>query len=498
MNIVLGPVLSFRGAAGSRWEVGALVVTEGPGTPQLRWRVGTGAPQAAQALQLAQHKTRTVWRLDMTADQGPDAVPVSYEVEGQSWTFTLPPAGLLPRMAYTSCNGFSSLKLMKAVHDKNALWTVLKARHDAAPYHLLLMGGDQVYADEMWETVEPLKKWNELPADVANAAKFTAALEARVRDFYFNLYVRRWSQPEMRTLFAQVPTLMMWDDHDIFDGWGSYPPARHNCPVFQGIYRVARESFRIFQRQEDGQTLQAASLAPQLGFSVGHRIGDLAILCLDMRSERTLDQVLSAEHWRAVLGWIDGLEARRHLLVMSSIPVIYPSFSVIEKTLGALPGQQELEDDLKDHWTNRTHQAERLRLIHRLLDFSERKKTRVTLLSGDVHVGALGILESQRDGADGPSNASVINQLISSGIVHPAPPAILLFALEHLFPKMESVDRGITAEMATFPGTSRRYLGVRNCLSLEPDNPGRDEGRIWANWLCEGEAQPYTKVIHAV
>ncbi len=27
---------------------------------------------------------------------------------------------------------------------------------------------------------------------------------------------------------------MMWDDHDIFDGWGSYPHALLTCSVFQG------------------------------------------------------------------------------------------------------------------------------------------------------------------------------------------------------------------------------------------------------------------------
>ena len=34
-----------------------------------------------------------------------------------------------------------------------------------------------------------------------------------------------------------VLTLQMqiWDDHDIWDGWGSYPDRMQNCPVFQGM-----------------------------------------------------------------------------------------------------------------------------------------------------------------------------------------------------------------------------------------------------------------------
>ncbi|MCB2070589.1 MAG: hypothetical protein KDF67_13685, partial [Ottowia sp.] len=67
--------------------------------------------------------------------------------------------------------------------------------------------------------------------------------------------------------------------------------------------------------------------------------------------------------------------------------------------------------------TSRPNLAERLRLIHRLLDASA-SGTRITVLSGDVHVAALGVIESDR--RDVPANANVINQLTSSGIEHPA------------------------------------------------------------------------------
>lgn len=72
-----------------------------------------------------------------------------------------------------------------------------------------------------------------------------------------------------------------------------------------------------------------------------------------------------------------------------------------------------------------------------------------------------------------------------------------LFYLEHVGDRSETVDRGITAAMYPFPGTSHRYIGARNYLSLEPDFPGAGE-RLWANWWVEGETQPCTKAIHAV
>ena len=119
------------------------------------------------------------------------------------------------------------------------------------------------------------------------------------------------------------------------------------------------------------------------------------------------------------------------------------------------------------------HRQERLRLVHRLLAFAD-AKNRVTVLSGDVHVAALGIIESTRSTADDPST-QVINQLTSSGIVHPPPAGVVLFFLETVTGKKMELDRDLYSEMLEFPGTHHQYIGARNWLSIEPD----DSGRIW-------------------
>ncbi|MBK7830230.1 hypothetical protein [Nannocystis sp.] len=151
-------------------------------------------------------------------------------------------------------------------------------------------------------------------------------------------------------------------------------------------------------------------------------------MALDLRSERSSSQVMSPAAWDAAFRWIDRQEGLRHLIVMTSIPVVYVDLGAVEDALGFMPGQQELEDDLRDHWSSRGHHGERLRLIHRLLDFGKARATRVTIVSGDVHVGALGLIESSRD-----DQLQVISQLISSGIVHPPAPAIFIYALDQLF-----------------------------------------------------------------
>jgi hypothetical protein len=182
---------------------------------------------------------------------------------------------------------------------------------------------------------------------------------------------------------------------------------------------------------------------------------------------------------------------------MSSVPAIYLDLSVMEKTLALLPGRQSFEDDLEDLWRTPNHQLERLRLLHRLLSFAAHRSCRVTLLSGDVHVAALGVLESHRSSARNlPVRSQVINQLISSPIVHPPPPAVVTFAYEVIADKVESfdIDRGLQARLLKFPGTNTRFLAARNWLSMTFDK----QWRMWAEWHVENEAVRYSKVVQPV
>jgi hypothetical protein len=510
--IKLGPILKFLGCQDDTWGVSALVVTAVGDTTPILEVSGQPKPLAVKLRELP-HSNSCVWRFDFAIAQTAVAQRVQYSLDGAVHFFEVPPKSGRPAMAYVSCNGFSDPKLMKQVDEQNALWARMGRLHEAqdkirgrqfGPWSLLLMGGDQVYSDMIWHAIPELSAWCDLPWKQREVQPFTDGMRARVEDFFENLYLTRWAQPEVAAIMASIPTVMMWDDHDIMDGWGSYPWEQHSCPVYQGLFAIARDYFKLFQLQATN-ALPPATLPAQTAFNKAFRMGSMGLLALDMRSERqphkpagpqdadhTPDQVMSEQSWNAVYKWLDAQNAMSHLLVMSSIPVVHPSFGLLEKMLGFLPGQQELEDDLRDHWTSSPHLQERLRLVHRLLRLSAEKNCRVTLLSGDVHVAAVGAVESDRN--DVHPNARVVNQLTSSGIVHPAPPAMARFFLEQACTNVETVDRGITARMYEFPATSRRLIGARNFLTLEPDA----QDRLWANWWVEGEADPTTKVIHPV
>jgi len=497
MTIRLGPVLNFRGCVGGAWKLSALVATDDGKPPALEFESG-GAPGTIPAKAIGGFKAGraelALWRYDFLVKQTAAAGAARYTLDGTQRTIQVPALDAAPRIAYASCNGFSSLKLMKSTKVPYALWEDLARKHAAEPFHLLLLGGDQLYTDSMWEELEALAAWAALPTNEGVKREAPASLRQQVSNFFRTLYPRRWSQPEIAEALACIPTLMMWDDHDIMDGWGSYDKALNECDVYRCIFGSAREAFARYQLQCADAETHPLALPGQKQFTLGCRIGPLAVLALDMRSERTADRVLSQESWKVVYDWLDALPSvqdggPRHLFVMSSIPVIYPDFALLEAALGLFPGRQELEDDLKDHWSSVTHRQERLRFIHRLLGFGARSGCRVTLLSGDVHVGAVGVVRSQRAGA-----GEVINQLTSSGIVHPAPPGMVLFFLENVLGKAAEDDRDIRSEIVPIPGTRNHYIGARNWLALAPDG----ENRYWANWYTEAESHPYVKVIHPV
>ena len=102
-------------------------------------------------------------------------------------------------------------------------------------YHLLVLGGDQLYSDEIWGQLKTLRDWNDLP-DKKKGAQPSEKMRREIESFYFNLYLRQWSREGIRDVLASIPSLMMWDDHDIFDGWGSYSEKQQGWPVFQAIF----------------------------------------------------------------------------------------------------------------------------------------------------------------------------------------------------------------------------------------------------------------------
>jgi phosphodiesterase/alkaline phosphatase D-like protein len=376
------------------------------------------------------------------------------------------------RIAFTACNGLERDLPGDARPGRNAHWCHLANEHASHPFQLLLQGGDQVYADGVWDVVPELARWitDGRPVDRILSA---TALSA-VHDFYFDLYCWVWGQRDLVPLLASIPSLMMWDDHDIFDGWGSHGSKLQACPIFQAVWSVAREHFALFQlgvcpapRPEELDDTRVTH------FGWSYALGNTGVIAPDLRSERTQRRVMGEAGWNWFVQALAELSHCRHVLLISSVPVVNFDLSPLERLLALLPADWLMQDDLRDQWRSYVHRKEWRRLVSHLLDFSEQTRTRVTVLSGEIHLGAFG--KVYRDETE-------CLQLISSGIVHPSPPRRYARLLDLLSRGSSKVTPDTRLAMLPLPNLNIRYLAARNWLSLDcgPD------GAIAAQWHGEG------------
>ncbi|WP_373778744.1 hypothetical protein [Glaesserella sp.] len=562
-KLLFGPVLSFRGCVNDVWKVSALIAVESKAS--VPTMLLNGKPTAPPSL-LLEYDGRCYLRYDLSSLQQNDEVRVAYNVVGiaETWHFTVPAKSSPPRLSYVSCNGLSDPNgLRKLIKAKNSVWEDLLASHDKLlrpagykldkeqlwhearihdqgiqRFHLLVMGGDQLYLDSMWEDIKSLKRWIGMSRQEQLKYKVPDKLDKEIESYYFNHYCESWLSKERnqwgaknRTLdsaygMATIPTIMMWDDHDIFDGWGSYTPEMQQSPMFQRLFYHARRAFWVFQMQQNindlpplkaqnnqyirrddplfepivwSTILQKDPLAlplldNQASFSSAFRIGPLQIIVPDLRTERSVQQVIGPNTWTALHKWlgnIDNSNNCQHLLFISSVPVVHPKLSLAEAFLDNLGSDHVLDssaDDLKDHWSHDNHEGERKRLAETLLKVAKEKNIKVTFVSGDVHVAAWGVLYKQDVAPH--ENWAQIHQLTSTAIVHPS----LVSVMERLFlnvlntvaKKKQTLDVNLFAEMMLFPGSNRYVMAARNWLALELDNKPNN-AKLWATWRCESQ-----------
>jgi hypothetical protein len=424
----------------------------------------------------------------------------------------IPARGALPRAAFFSCNGASDAKTWGAVMRMKrpyGCWQDLEKQHKAPDggFHLLMGGGDQVYADSLWDTVPELVEFRKLAWD----SKF---MRQRSPDFheyflarYVELYCERWSGTDgIASMLARVPGVYTWDDHDIFDGWGSHEELQ-DSDMYRTVYSAAALAFEAFQLGG----LQTPDKTPRVRIPGDtHYLQtlrfagtecDLDLVVLDLRSGRSsskpkdggkvVHQVMSGAQWDALDAWRRKHAAHpekdtksRHVIVMSSIPLVHMRYGPAMESGGSAV---ELRDDMLDQWESVVHRGERTRLLVDLFTLAKESHCAVTIVSGDVHVGARGLIRS-RNPEHIPTGLAeaAIEQVTSSGIVHP-PPSTLQFLGMRLASQDGVEDLPSFMETEMLPVGGSRYLRERNWLSLrvEPARSAASRPKLWLRWEAE-------------
>lgn len=459
----VGPILYFQGCHGERLNLAAVFVCPDDQAPP---EVTVGADAISPEV---------IHRRDRLAVlRYPFSLPAAggaYEVADERFEVAGIDGGDL-RLAYLSCNGQEHGDSRRSLAERNVMWQRLARQHATAPLNLLLQGGDQLYADEMLDVHPNVQAW----ANGAIRALADDELEVvgdRLRSYLLKSYVKLYSQSTPAWLLARVPSLCMWDDHDICDGWGSLSAERMDSAIGKAVFQAAREFFLLFQLgcsadnpsplcvDRTGKTLTWAAKLP-----------GVLIVAPDLRSERRPERLLGSAGWEAFEQTLRTSNAQR-VLVLSSVPVLGPRLSWVEAVMHYVPGAQKYEDDLRDQWQSRWHRDEWRRFLRTMLNVHEGGNSPVTVLSGEIHLATRCTMAA----AGGP-----LHQLIASGIAHPPPPRSYARMLGTLARMGEAPLPAHPIRLHPLPGRRSIYTAQRNYLVLE-----RSAGRWFARWELEIE-----------
>ncbi|MFJ9734226.1 alkaline phosphatase D family protein [Streptomyces sp. NPDC101171] len=215
----LGPLLRCtEGSCATVW-----VETSEPCTVEVRCSDGAGG--TAPTFQVAGHHYALVTVTGLRPDSS-----TAYEVlldDSQVWPLPdsrFPPSVIRPpgtgdavRVTFGSCRWAAPPADGKDPVGPDALDTLaarLMADPDAERPDVLLLLGDQIYADE---TSARTRSW------LAERRDLDKPPGGQVADYeeYCHLYYESWLDPEVRWLLSTVPSFMIFDDHDIVDDWNT-------------------------------------------------------------------------------------------------------------------------------------------------------------------------------------------------------------------------------------------------------------------------------------
>ncbi|KAL3233393.1 Uncharacterized protein RNJ44_03433 [Nakaseomyces bracarensis] len=444
-----------------------------------------------------------------------------------------------------SCNGFSLA--VDSTKFKGTLWYDILQKHSKVHYHVMLGGGDQLYSDAIKLYSPRVKKWVETNDPIKKRTmKVDDLFRREMGNFYLKEYLEwfgygywKGSTPKSRTLqrlfpvaMSTIPSVNIWDDHDTIDGFGSYPDRLMKTPVFSTLGNVSYKYYMLFQHHVSIDETQAhlkdkhwilskndGEFIKQKSHSVFTRIGpSIAMLGLDCRTERKLKSILPKSTYEVTFQRLnDEIKKKKfdHLYLMLGVPIAYPRLVILEYIFSSpllypikylskkkvvaqglvneFNGDVELLDDLNDHWCAHDHKKERNNLIAALQDWGAKHGVRITILSGDVHLAAVGrfrsklhrhhLITSQKDEKENEeilSNAEedlrLMFNVISSAVVNTPPPdgmAKLLQSKNHIHKFDYETDEDSVPLFKTNPDqkTKRKedcFLNSRNWSDLIP------------------------------
>ncbi|KAG8163553.1 hypothetical protein KVR01_006850 [Diaporthe batatas] len=476
----------------------------------------------------------TFWRFSVEVELREKEQRIAYRINrGPATGFWVPAKNQSMNIMFHSCNGFSVSVDPNDLSGPDPLWRDVLNNHQSRPFHVMIGGGDQLYCDSVMRKTELFQEWLMIrnPLHKHNAP-FTPGMQDELEEFYLERYSMWFSQGLFGLANSQIPMVNMYDDHDIIDGFGSYPHHFMSSPVFSGLGNVAFKYYMLFQHQsivdetEETEPSWAMGVRPgpyiqEQSRSLFLRLGaKIALLAVDCRTERMRDQVVREDTWDKLMDrcYSEIVKGKtEHLLVLLGVPIAYPRLVWLEniltsrlldpiKALGKtglfsnvfnkFDGGVEVLDDLDDHWTAKNHKDERKTIIEDLQDLAADRSVRITILGGDVHLAAIGQFYSNpKLELAKHKDFRYMPNVISSAIVNTPPPDLMADVLNKRN-KVHHLDKDTDEDMIPMfahgvegkPRNNKRLLPHRNWCSIREYTPGQTPPSTPPEYVNEAES----------
>jgi alkaline phosphatase D len=264
-----------------------------------------------------------------------------------------------------------------------------------------VLAGDQIYADE-----------------VEVAVRKEPDLTKR-QNLYLGVYKRFWDNINYRRVLCSVPSVLMWDDHDITDGWGSredaYPDEQSSTfeQEWINLFEAARSTFKEMQGSRNPPPLSDSFTS---GFDYCFKIGRAGFVVSDLRSNRNVRKrrMLLAEQFDSIRKWVQANKSDLDVLFFVSTVVFSHGSPEIERGIikywflvldfvhwvakfrPAKPIADrfnqfvgDLRDDINDSWGSDANKPEADRALDFLFELQNpsngERPINVVILSGDIH-----------------------------------------------------------------------------------------------------------------
>ena len=284
-------------------------------------------------------------------------------------------------------------QLLQLSKEENAdLWADMLRRVENNEIQYLLQTGDQVYMDDsagehlFTKPYYAIQKiLNETSRDEWDSKR------GEMLEIIRNEYRQTWGIPSMRETMAKVPSLMIFDDHEIRDDWGYL--ATDSDPNSQEFYygELARQVYYEYQRQlrEDVDFSNYSNMTTEYYYEV---LNGVAFYFMDYRGIRTWNRNYSEmngmqlgktqwEYLEQLLEPTSGILAdAKNFVLVSPLTVVYLVEALVQIGYFSI-------NDVQESWTY-AYVDEQARLLGLLRNWKNGRDGReVIILDGDVHMG---------------------------------------------------------------------------------------------------------------